>query len=151
LGTGTTVVVRLPHRNPDHIPSSAIGTVLIVDDEPAFRNQMTHLLTDFVERVVHATDGRAALDTVTGNRPDVIMLDLHMPGMSGRDVLTVLRQKPALRDIPVVVVTSAAPDGLDLSSAGLSAALLLKSELSVEAVRFAITEAVAVLSRAVPT
>jgi len=151
LGAGTTVVLRLPHRDQEHVPSPAIGTVLVVDDDPAFQKRIAHLLTDFVERIVHATDGRAALDTIAADRPDVVLLDLQMPGMSGRHVLTVLRQKPTLHDIPVVVVTSAAPGGLDLSSAGLSAALLLKSDLTDESVRLAITEAFAVLARTVPT
>jgi hypothetical protein len=49
----------------------------------------------------------------------------------------------------VIVVTSTAPDGLDLSSAGLGAALLPKSQLSVETIRLAVTEALMVLPRTV--
>jgi signal transduction histidine kinase len=150
LGRGTTVVLRLPYRDPGDSGFPAIGSALVVDDEPGFRDRIAGLVGEFADRVVHASDGRGALDEIGRDRPDLVLLDLHMPGMNGIEVLTVLRDKPDLYDIPVVVVTSAAPDGLDLSSAGLGAALLLKSYLSADTVRLAITEAFAVLPRTVP-
>jgi len=147
LGQGTTVAVQLPVRDPDSRGLPELGTVLVVDDDESFRDRMGTLLLEFTESVRYAADGRAALDAVAEHRPGLVCLDLYMPGMNGREVLGVLREKPELRDIPVIVVTSTAPDGLDLSSAGLGAALLPKSQLSVETVRLAIMEALMVLPR----
>jgi signal transduction histidine kinase/CheY-like chemotaxis protein len=146
---GTTVTLRLPVRAPEDRGLPHLGTVLVVDDDEDFRDRIGALLGEFTSAVRYAADGRAALDAVAEDKPGLVCLDLYMPGMNGREVLGVLRDKPELRDIPVVVVTSAAPDGLDLSSAGLGAALLAKSQLSVETIRLAITEAMVVLPRTV--
>lgn len=147
-GRGTTATLRLPVRDPDDRGLPELGTVLVVDDDESFRDRMGTLLREFTGSVRFAADGRAALDAIAEHRPGLVCLDLYMPGMNGREVLGVLRDKPELHDIPVVVVTSAAPEGLDLSSGGLGAALLPKSQLSVETIRLAITEALMVLPRA---
>jgi signal transduction histidine kinase len=150
LGSGTTVTLRLPLRGPDDRGLPELGSVLVVDDDEEFRDRMATLLRDLTGAVRHAENGRVALDQVAGQKPDLICLDLYMPGMNGREVLAVLREKPELRDIPVIIVTSADADGLDLSHAGLGAALLPKSQLSIETIRLAITEAFMVLPKAVP-
>jgi signal transduction histidine kinase len=149
LGEGTTVTLHLPVRDPDNRGLPALGTVLVVDDDESFRDRIGTLLREFTDEVRYAADGRSALDAVADHRPGLICLDLYMPGMNGREVLGVLREKPELRDIPVVVVTSTSTEGLDLSSAGLGAGLLPKSQLSVETIRLAITEALMVLPRTV--
>jgi signal transduction histidine kinase len=147
VGRGTTATLRLPVRDPDDRGLPELGTVLVVDDDEHFRDRMGTLLHEFTDAVRYASDGRAALEAVAEHKPGLLCLDLYMPGMNGREVLGVLRDKPELRDIPVVVVTSTVPEGLDLSSSGLGAALLPKSQLSVETVRLAITEALMVLPR----
>jgi signal transduction histidine kinase len=149
LGEGTTVTLHLPVRDPDNRGLPELGTVLVVDDDESFRDRMGALLREFTDVVHYAVDGRSALDAVAGHKPGLVCLDLYMPGMNGREVLGVLREKPELRDIPVIVVTSTSPEGLDLSSTGLGAALLPKSQLSVETIRLAITEALMVLPRTV--
>lgn len=146
-GAGTVATLRLPVRDPDDRGLPDLGTVLVVDDDESFRDRIGALLGDFTDAVRYAADGRAALDAIAGHKPGLVLLDLYMPGMNGREVLGVLRDKPDLRDIPVIVVTSSVPDGLDLSSAGLGAALLPKAQLSSEAIRLAITEALMVLPR----
>jgi signal transduction histidine kinase/CheY-like chemotaxis protein len=149
LGEGTTVTLHLPVRDPDNRGLPELGTVLVVDDDESFRDRMGTLLREFTDAVHYAVDGRSALDAVAGHKPGLVCLDLYMPGMNGREVLGVLREKPELRDIPVIVVTSTSPEGIDLSSTGLGAALLPKSQLSVETIRLAITEALMVLPRTV--
>jgi CheY-like chemotaxis protein len=72
-----------------------------------------------------------------------------MPFMNGSEVLAVIRQKPGLSGVPVVVVTSGDAEGLDLTTTGLAAALLSKSELSAESIGQAIREAFAVAPRTV--
>ncbi|HYQ69234.1 hybrid sensor histidine kinase/response regulator [Actinophytocola sp.] len=146
-GEGTTATLRLPVRDPEDRGLPDLGTLLVVDDDESFRDRIGSLLGEFSDAVSYAADGRAALDAVAEHRPGMVFLDLYMPGMNGREVLGVLREKAELRTLPVVVVTSSVPDGLDLSSAGLGAALLPKSQLSVETLRHAITEALMVLPR----
>lgn len=145
-GHGTTVELRLPARPPG-ADISDLGTVLIVDDDPAFREEFPRHLTGLARRIRYACDGRAALAMLTEFRPDVLFLDLAMPGMNGREVLAVLRAKPELRALPVVVLTSALPGGLDLTASGLRAGLLLKSQISPETVRLAVGEAFTVVRR----
>jgi diguanylate cyclase (GGDEF)-like protein len=80
--------------------------VLAVDDEPVNLQTIVELLrTEFRLRV--ASDGRTALELAQHpDRPDVILLDIMMPGMNGYEVCRHLKEAPATRDIPVIFVTS---------------------------------------------
>lgn len=151
LGHGTTVTLRLPHRDPADRTLPRFDSILVVDDDEDFRARLTAILTEHARAIRHVGDGRSALRTIAADKPGLVFLDLHMPGMNGREVLSVLRQKPDLRNIPVVVATSALPEGLDLTSTGLSAALLLKANMGVDTIALAISEAVMVLPRTVET
>nr|MBA2459216.1 type II/IV secretion system protein [Gemmatimonadales bacterium] len=80
--------------------------VLLVEDE----NQLRRVMKDLLERdgytVAEARDGIQALDQVDRFAPDVIILDLNLPGLDGYSVLSQLRSRPATRDIPVMVLTA---------------------------------------------
>jgi DNA-binding response OmpR family regulator len=84
-------------------------TILVVDDEP----KIVHLARDYLEhagfRVASASDGRAALEAVQRERPDLVVLDLGLPGLDGLDVTRVIRRESAL---PIVMLT-ARDDELD--------------------------------------
>ncbi len=80
-------------------------TVLIVDDDAAAREYTRGLLEDAGYSVGEAIDGAAALEWVRQSRPDCIVLDLVMPGLSGFDTLRALRKEHASLP-PVVVLTS---------------------------------------------
>ncbi|MFG1642465.1 ATP-binding protein [Amycolatopsis sp. NPDC049252] len=149
-GRGTTVVLALPRPDPRRATPAGVGSLLIVDDDADFRDRLARLVHGVSADVRHAADGREAIEVLDEHRPGLIFLDLFMPGMNGKEVLQVLREKPELRDIPVVVVTSSAPDGLDLTGAGLRAGLLLKSQVTPETLKLAIGEAFAVVARTVP-
>jgi signal transduction histidine kinase len=149
-GRGTTVVLRLPRPDPRRATPAGVDSLLIVDDDADFRDRLARMLHGVSADVRHAADGREAIAAFDERRPGLIFLDLFMPGMNGREVLQVLREKPELRDIPVVVVTSSAPDGLDLTRAGLRAGLLLKSQVTPETLKLSIGEAFAVVARTVP-
>jgi signal transduction histidine kinase len=149
-GRGTTVVLRLPRPDPSRATPAGVDSLLIVDDDADFRDRLARLLHGVSADVRHAADGREAIAALDEHRPGLIFLDLFMPGMNGKEVLQVLREKPELRDIPVVVVTSSAPEGLDLTGAGLRAGLLLKSQVTPETLKLSIGEAFAVVARTVP-
>ena len=81
-------------------------TVLLVEDEEQLRRVMKDLLEREGYTVAEARDGVQALDQVDRFAPDVIILDLNLPGIDGYSVLTQIRSRPATRTIPVVVLTA---------------------------------------------
>jgi CheY-like chemotaxis protein/nucleoside-triphosphatase THEP1 len=82
------------------------ATVLLVDDEDILRRVMKDLLVREGYDVVEAGTGAEALDQVDRHAPDVIVLDLNLPGIDGYTVLSTLRSRPATQRIPVVVLTA---------------------------------------------
>jgi type II secretory ATPase GspE/PulE/Tfp pilus assembly ATPase PilB-like protein/CheY-like chemotaxis protein len=80
--------------------------VLLVEDEDQLRRVMKDLLQREGYRVAEARDGIQALDEVDRSAPDVIILDLNLPGLDGYGVLQQLRSRPATREIPVMVLTA---------------------------------------------
>ena len=80
--------------------------VLLVEDEDQLRRVMKDLLERDGYIVAEARDGVQALDQVDRFAPDVVILDLNLPGLDGYGVLSQLRSRPATRDIPVMVLTA---------------------------------------------
>lgn len=87
-----------------HVPATA--TVLIVDDEARNRRLLEVFMRSDGYRTLCAEDGRSALTIAASERPDVILLDMMMPAMDGFDVARTLKSDPALRAIPLIVVSS---------------------------------------------
>ena len=85
--------------------------VLVVDDEKDSRALMVHYLEEFGCQVVTAEGGQEGIDAARANRPDLITLDLMMPGMTGWEVLKRLKADPDLKHIPVVIVSIVAGEG----------------------------------------
>jgi type II secretory ATPase GspE/PulE/Tfp pilus assembly ATPase PilB-like protein/CheY-like chemotaxis protein len=82
------------------------ASVLLVEDEDQLRRVMKDLLQREGYRVAEARDGIQALDEVDRFAPDVIILDLNLPGIDGYSVLAQLRSRPSTRDIPIMVLTA---------------------------------------------
>ena len=80
--------------------------VLLVDDEDSLRKVMRDLLERDGYVVTEARDGVQALDQVDRVGPDIIVLDLNLPGLDGYGVLSHLRSRPATANIPVIVLTA---------------------------------------------
>jgi signal transduction histidine kinase len=147
---GSTFIVTLPlrwqallaaKRSPARrAHASIVGTVLIVDDDAGFRTALRGMLQDDAVNVLEARGGAEGLDLMRTAKPDLAFLDLRMPDMDGADVLAVMNGDPALRRIPVVIVTSS-----DLTAArttlGGAASLIAKANVSRETVQQAIAEA----------
>lgn len=85
---------------------TARGTVLLVEDEDGLRKVMRDLLEREGFRVAEAPDGVQALDQVDRVAPDIVVLDLNLPGLDGYTVLQQLRSRPATARLPVVVLTA---------------------------------------------
>jgi two-component system, cell cycle response regulator DivK len=87
------------------------ATVLYVEDNEFNRKIVRQLLTRTTYRLREAADGEAALGMVRQERPDLILMDVQLPKMSGLDVTRALRGDPATADVPIIVVTSFALSG----------------------------------------
>jgi PAS domain S-box-containing protein len=85
---------------------SGTKVVLIVDDDDATRQVVSRTLTREGWTVIEAENGRAAMDRLKNNEPNLILLDLAMPEMDGFEFLTVLRNDGVHASIPVIVLTS---------------------------------------------
>ncbi len=78
-------------------------TILLVEDELPFRQIYRDAMTMYGYTVVEAEDGEEALKLVEQSPPDLVLLDIILPKLSGFDVLGKLKQNPATKDIPVIV------------------------------------------------
>lgn len=82
-----------------------MSTVLVVDDEASARAALMRLLANEGFETVAAGDGVEALKALEVKTPDVILLDLVMPGMDGLELLDTLHRHPQWKALPVVVLT----------------------------------------------
>jgi two-component system cell cycle response regulator DivK len=93
------------------IVPAAPALVLLVDDDPDNRDIYVQFLTYSGLRVEEADNGHEALDKAFTLRPDVIVMDLSLPGLDGWEATRRLKQDPRTRDIPVIALTGHALAG----------------------------------------
>ena len=95
-----------------------VKSVLLVDDEPEVVRLFSRMIASAERpyRLLRANDGQRALDLLRTRRPDVMLLDLILPGMDGFQVLREKSQDPSIRDIPVIVISSRDPIGQPIVS-----------------------------------
>jgi two-component system, cell cycle response regulator DivK len=86
-------------------------TALLIEDNEQNRYLATFLLQQHGYHVVAATNGQSALDMLGSLVPDVILLDIQLPGMDGYEVARLLRRLDSLRATPIIAVTSYAMVG----------------------------------------
>jgi two-component system cell cycle response regulator DivK len=100
-------------------------TVLYVEDNEFNRKIVRQLLVSTSYRLVEAADGEQGVATAIDTKPDVILMDVQLPNLSGLDATRQLRQEPATAGIPIIIVTSFAMSGDDVKAkeAGASAYL----------------------------
>ena len=97
---------------------AAIKNVLLVDDSQEVLRLFSRILTVAPQRyrVFRATNGQRALALMRQRQPNAVVLDLIMAGMDGFQVLTEMKRDPAIRNIPVIVVSSQDPTGGPITS-----------------------------------
>jgi two-component system KDP operon response regulator KdpE len=78
------------------------ATILVVDDEPQLRRAMRATLTDLGYSVIEAKTGEEALEVLQSDTPDLILLDLNMPGIGGLETCRAIRESS---DLPVIVLS----------------------------------------------
>ena len=121
-GVGSQFVVRLPHYDgpqavladsaaepqPEGEPAADRPRLLIIEDEPDLRGYLTRLFTKDGYAVEAAADAATAWTLLESNPPDLLITDVMLPGQSGLDLLTTLRQDEGMARLPVVVLTARA-------------------------------------------
>jgi PAS domain S-box-containing protein len=115
LGKGSCFTVSLPYAHPRRrevkgaaapaADASALRSALVIEDSSITSEQLTRYLEELTIRTTVYEQGEGALEQIAALHPDVIFLDLQIPGLSGWEVLTRLKATSELRSIPVIIVS----------------------------------------------
>jgi len=88
-----------------------LKTVLIIEDNETNLYMMRFILTKMGHTVLEARDGAAGVDLAKGSRPDLILMDIQLPVMDGYAATRLIRQDDAIKNVPIIAVTSYAMVG----------------------------------------
>jgi len=100
------LIARMARFNLKTKPGNGDVTVLVVDDEAANRQWLARALEPEGFTVLPAAGGKEAIDLAKAHKPDLVMLDLMMPEVTGFDVVEALRADPNTRETPIMVLTA---------------------------------------------
>src|SRR5947209_10474745 len=92
---------------------NAARRILVVEDDEGVRRTLEDVLSDSGYSVAFATDGAQAIERMAQFQPDLIVLDLHMPGMDGWEFLEVKAGAQPLASVPVIVLSATNAQGID--------------------------------------
>jgi DNA-binding response OmpR family regulator len=119
----------------------AVGKILIIDDETDLLETMKYRLTSAGYDVVVSANGVDGIKVAKNAKPDVIILDVMMPGIDGFDTLERFKRDPATKDIPVIVSSCGSEeDAWAKKSLGLGAAGYVVKPFDAEALLFTVGE-----------
>ncbi|MFX4263830.1 response regulator [Pelotomaculum propionicicum] len=104
-----------------------MARVLVIEDEPGIAMVLRIALGDEGHEVTTASDGMAGLKMLSrAPHPEVVFVDLNMPGLSGRTVVEIMHGTPVLKDIPVIILSGYIPDTPCFPPKGTYNALIAK-------------------------
>lgn len=100
-------------------------TIMVVDDSEAVRRAVRLMLSAEHFRSIEAPDGKKALELLASEKVDIVLTDLNMPVMDGHSFIARMRERPELRFIPVLVLTTMCSADVvsDLKRAGVTGVL----------------------------
>ena len=98
--------------------------ILVVDDDAPILILMQSLLREFGFEPLTAASGNEAIDIARGRRPSLVLLDRHMPGMSGEEVIRALRAEPGFDGLPILILSGEPISKSDLKALGADGAVL---------------------------
>jgi DNA-binding response OmpR family regulator len=85
-----------------------VALIVVADDDVDIRDLVEFKLTTLGHQVVTVADGSSAVEACVSSRPDLAVLDVMMPGLTGLEAVREIRNNPALKDIPVILLTARA-------------------------------------------
>ena len=94
----------------------AANRILVIEDHEENRRLLRDLLTSFGYELAESVTGEDGLVAAEANPPDLILMDIQLPGIDGYEVTRRIKANPALRHIPVIAVTSYALSGDDVKA-----------------------------------
>jgi len=103
-----------------------VALILVVDDEFSVAEVLQSALADAGHEVVTAVNGRQGLELLGKRRPDLVLLDFMMPIMDGPAMLKAMKEDPAYRNVPAVVMSSLPEGAVAEAARGMYAAFLRK-------------------------
>lgn len=107
--------MRSTHPRPEPL-SDERKRVLVVDDSMTMRHLQCLILRDVELEIIEAKDGTEALAIIAAQRPDIVLLDVNMPEVDGRETFVRLRRIAGCAELPVIFVTALTEDEADLPS-----------------------------------
>lgn len=113
-------------------------TVLVAEDNAVNRELVTEMLEALGYHVLQACDGKEALEQLAAQLPEVVLLDLQMPCMDGRETLRHIRQNPSWKHLPVIACTAFAMQGDREEILGLSFNGYISKPVSIAALMAAL-------------
>ncbi|HTU01371.1 MAG TPA: response regulator [Candidatus Sulfotelmatobacter sp.] len=108
--------------------STSRPTILCIDDDRFLLTLCCNLLESHGYRTILATDGPTGIETAQAGRPDLILLDLVMPGIDGLEVCRRLRSLPDFRETPIILFTARQDLRLDAEALEAGATLTLRKD-----------------------
>jgi DNA-binding response OmpR family regulator len=112
-----------------------MAKIMIVEDDPTLRDIYTTRFSAEGYTVVSASDGEAALSVAVKERPNLILLDIMMPKISGFDVLDILRATPETKDTKIIVMSALSQTAdVEKGKALGASAYLVKSQVTLSEV-----------------
>ena len=88
-----------------------IKTILVVEDNELNMKLVRGLITIGKYRMLEATDAESGIQIIREQRPDLVLMDIQLPGMDGLSATKIVTEDPSLKDIPIVALTSYAMQG----------------------------------------
>ena len=104
-----------------------MALILVVDDEFSVAEVLQSILADAGHEVVTAVNGRQGLELLGKRRPDLVLLDFTMPIMDGPAMLKAMKEDPAYRNVPAVVMSSLTESAVAEAARGMYAGFLRKT------------------------
>ncbi|MHC4222789.1 MAG: response regulator [Planctomycetota bacterium] len=108
--------------------------VLVVDDEKIFARRLAQAFEEEGFIAEAAFGASAALSMVAANAPDVIVLDVLMPGMDGLECLEIMRSQDRIRDVPVILVTADQSERVDEAAFAFEDCFVIRKPVQYESV-----------------
>jgi CheY-like chemotaxis protein len=104
-----------------------VANVLVIEDQASIGMVFNVILSDEGHKVDVVRDGKAGLKRLAQEpKPDIVLVDLLMPGMSGREVVETMRRDSRTQDIPVIIISGCIPGSEEMPPAGSYSAFIGK-------------------------